>query len=94
MKKLYLLSQNVNNGYDTYDSCVVCATSEDEARTTNPGGFRKWHDGTWWFQFTDGKEEKGEDHTWCLPDDVKVEEIGEANDDVALGVVCASFNAG
>jgi hypothetical protein len=33
---LYLLSQNVNTGYDTYDSCVVCAKNEDEARTLGP----------------------------------------------------------
>lgn len=30
--KLYLISQNVNNGYDTYDSAVVCAETEEEAR--------------------------------------------------------------
>ena len=23
--KIYLLSQDDNNGYDTYDSCIVCA---------------------------------------------------------------------
>ncbi len=33
---LYLLSQNVNDGYDTYDSCVVAAESSDEARTITP----------------------------------------------------------
>lgn len=27
---LYLLTQNVNRGYDTYASCVVCAESEEE----------------------------------------------------------------
>lgn len=30
--KLYLISQDVNNGYDTYDSAVVCAANEAEAR--------------------------------------------------------------
>ncbi len=36
---LYLLSQNVNDGYDTYDSCVVAAESADEARTITPSSF-------------------------------------------------------
>ena len=31
-KKLYKIWQNVNTGWDTYDSAVVCATSEYEAR--------------------------------------------------------------
>ena len=30
--KLYLLSQDDNNDYDTYDSIVVCAESEEDAR--------------------------------------------------------------
>lgn len=29
---LYLISQDVNNDYDTYDSAVVAAESEEEAR--------------------------------------------------------------
>lgn len=31
-KMLYLLSQDVNDGYDTYDSAVVCAMSEEDAK--------------------------------------------------------------
>jgi hypothetical protein len=34
--KLYLLSQNENNGYDTFDSIVVCAESESDAVTIHP----------------------------------------------------------
>jgi hypothetical protein len=30
----------VNNDYDTYDSAVVAAETEEEARNINPGG--KW----------------------------------------------------
>lgn len=33
---LYLLSQNINTGYDTYDSCVVAAKNEDSARHISP----------------------------------------------------------
>ena len=36
--KLYLISQDVNNDYDTYDSAVVAAESEEEARRIVPGG--------------------------------------------------------
>ena len=42
--KLWLLSQSVNNDYDTYDSCVVAAATENEARQTTPHGAS---DGTW-----------------------------------------------
>lgn len=34
--KLYLLTQSVNNGYDTYDSCVVAAKSSKHAKTLGP----------------------------------------------------------
>lgn len=39
--RLYLLKQNVNNDYDTFDSCVVAAKSADEARLISPD---KWPD--------------------------------------------------
>lgn len=34
---LYKIWQNVNNDYDTYDSAVVAACGEDEARNIHPG---------------------------------------------------------
>ena len=34
--KLWLISQRVNNAYDTYDSAVVAAKDEDEARHICP----------------------------------------------------------
>jgi alkanesulfonate monooxygenase SsuD/methylene tetrahydromethanopterin reductase-like flavin-dependent oxidoreductase (luciferase family) len=34
--KLWLISQRANSDYDTYDSAVVAAETEDEARNTNP----------------------------------------------------------
>jgi len=33
---IYRLSQTVNNDYDTYDSAVVVAESEEAARETKP----------------------------------------------------------
>ena len=43
---LYLISQNVNNGYDTYNSAVVCAENEPDAASIHPGGTQPWGD-TW-----------------------------------------------
>lgn len=42
--KLWLLEQDEHNGYDTYDSLVVAAESEDEARAIHPDppGSRGW----------------------------------------------------
>ncbi len=84
---LYLISQNVNSGYDTYDSAVVCAESEERARFVNPDGSDDW----------DGKVVMCNDGTiwddWCNAEDVQVEYIGKAKEGVK-GVVCTSFNAG
>lgn len=33
---IYLLEQNAVTGVDTFDSCVVCAESEQEARMIDP----------------------------------------------------------
>ena len=34
--KLYLLEQKRRRGYDTYDSCVVCAENAQDAITIHP----------------------------------------------------------
>ena len=36
--KLWLISQEENTGWDTYDSIVVAAKTEEEARLINPVG--------------------------------------------------------
>lgn len=93
---LYLISQKVNTGYDTYDSAVVAAENEDQASKINPGGFRKWSEvyDSWMFLFSDGKEEPDGDETWCKPSDVTVYCIGQTNIYTTPQVICASFNAG
>ena len=35
--KLYVLSQDTNNNYDTFDSAVVAAKNETDARNTQVG---------------------------------------------------------
>jgi hypothetical protein len=89
---LYLISQTENNGYDTYDSAVVCAETEEEARNIDPASdFRsrflndlnitmKWVKDDW---------------SWASsPDKVDVKYLGVADPSIPKGVVCASFNAG
>jgi len=75
---LYKISQTDNDDWDTYDSAIVCAASEDDARQINPGG--RWNSSL--------------DGWCKSPDLVTVELLGTANDDIPAGVVLSSFNAG
>jgi len=80
---LYRISQDVNNDYNTYDSAVVCAESEEDAQMIHPDkDYSDW----------DGKCEPFFD--WCAAKDVKVEIIGIASRILPRGVVVASYNAG
>lgn len=40
--KIFKISQNVNNNYDTYSDAVVCAETEEEARNTEVGDENTW----------------------------------------------------
>lgn len=88
---LYLISQSVNTDYDTYDSAVVAAITEDRARRIHPGGDERdnWRE--------DGPEDQWTDWArgaWCsAPSQVKAELIGVAFQEHE-GVILASFNAG
>lgn len=82
---IYRISQTQNGGYDTYDSAVVCAPSEDVARNMNPSNGAVMTAKEWDNPFG----------TWCSrPDQVTVQLIGTANDSQHQGIVCSSFNAG
>ncbi len=79
--KLYLLSQNDNNNYDTYDSILVCAENEADARTIAPNGEPFVENERW--------------SSWAIKASaISCEEIGEANEKQTRGVIIASFNAG
>lgn len=80
--KLYLISQDKNTGWDTYDSAVVAAESEEQARMTHPSGKNNW----------DGEHEDW--GAWCASKYVNVKLIGTADNGTDAGVICASFNAG
>lgn len=79
---IYLLTQDVNVGWDTYDSAIVCAESEEEAVKIHPGG-----------DFFDTGWEWNAD--WVKnPSHVECKKIGVADESIEKGVVLASFNAG
>lgn len=87
---LYLIQQDVHNDYDTYDSAVVCADNEEEARRTHP-------DGRYDYAEPGGADnEKAEARwgTWAKKEYVKVQFIGLADVKIGRGVVISSFNAG
>jgi len=79
--KIFRLSQGENNGWDTYDSCVVCALDEKDAITIHPNGDEFKEKDTW--------------GGWAFHiNRIQCEEIGEANEYQERGVICSSFNAG
>jgi hypothetical protein len=98
---LYLISQTVNDDYDTFDSAVVAARDEEDARSIHPISS--------WLgmgniptvtqtarEAEEEKEKKGynSDDTWTTRENVKVRFLGICSPDVKRGVICASYNAG
>ena len=79
--KVYLLSQNENDNYDTYNAMVVCAEDEEQARHITPDDL-------------DFNTYTTRTH-WCSsPDKVTVTHIGEASSYYKEPtIVLASFNA-
>jgi hypothetical protein len=83
--KLFLISQDEHDDYDSFDSAVVAAPDEESARLMDPGG----ENGAFIEFSSDGYR------TWCSSaDKVTVKFLGDAAPGLPLGVVCASFNAG
>lgn len=79
--KLWLLTQNVNNGYDTHDGCVVAAKTEEAARQILPGEFMEWGSNS--------------THSWVrTPEEVTVQLLGNAVKGTESGLILGSFNAG
>ncbi len=44
---IYLIFQYENTGYNTYDTAVVIAESEEGARLTHPSGGEEWIEESW-----------------------------------------------
>lgn len=76
---LYLLTQNENSGYGTFDACIVCAESEEKAKQTLPAPIEHiWNTEEW----------------ASCPENVKCELIGLAKESIEEGVILASYNNG
>jgi len=80
--KLWLISQDTNNRYDTFDSAVVAADTKAEAKMMHPQTGEDIKPEPWLSAWVDD------------PEQVVCECIGEAKDGTQKGVICASFNAG
>jgi hypothetical protein len=95
---LWKLSQDENDGYDTYDSAVVVAKNEYEARLIHPTGDElQWDEKQWtWLWAPDESDYGGDMGGWAAPRDVKAVLVGDANSGILSDgdVVCASFHAG
>lgn len=83
---LYLISQSENDDYDSYESAVVAAESEDRAKMIHPRGDilteENLNKDTW-------------DYCWVSNiENVQVEFIGTAKDGTEEGVILASFHSG
>ena len=95
--KLWLISQNVNQNYDTYDSAVVAAETEEEARGIYPDNWdsdrKHWNGSSWLWHLEDGRVLDYSGWTWTSPDNVSVQFLADGYDG-EFGTVCASFNAG
>ena len=98
--KLYRIWQTVNNDYDTFDSAVVAAYAEEDARSIHP--ISSWlgmgNLPTVTQTAKEAKEEKekhgyNNDDTWTTREHVKVKLIGICSPRTKRGVICASYNA-
>lgn len=79
---LYLISQDANWDYDTFDAAIVAAKSKKEAQMIHPS--KKDWDGTASDRF----------ESWTSFENVSVKLIGTAKKGTPKGVILKSFNAG
>ncbi len=88
---IYKISQTKAFSYDTYDSAVVLAETEEQARRIHPGGTSYQNeDGLRWWEAQD-------DHVSWIPvlESVEVFYLGKyTGRPLASNIICASFNAG
>ena len=76
---IYLVEQDENIGYDTYNSFICVAIDKDNASKLNPDG------SGWGNSWT----------AWCgSPSDTAVTLIGKAKHNDEERIILASFNAG
>lgn len=86
--EIYKIWQEVNTGWDTYDSAIVLAYSKKDAKKIHPQGEIEV------FNKEAYTEDANWPDNWCFLEDVRVKQIGIATTGEAGQVVCASYNAG
>ena len=89
---IYLVSQNDNNDWDTFDSFVCYAPNEDEARRMLPdtGVLLKPYE----YWNNDGKH-NNKYSTWAMNiNAITVKLLGSNAEIKESGIILASFNAG
>ncbi len=102
---IYLISQDVNDGLDTYDSAIVVAKNITDAATIHPSEFvTHIKDNKWMGMFDeaahknpDNEYENDEVMSWLKVSEihkVKVELIGKADKSQGRGVIISSYNTG
>lgn len=97
--KLWLVKRKDPIGYDQYDSMVVAAETEEEARLTHPSGYLKaekvgaYYKWFWDMPLSNLNGKPYTNDTWGNVKDLSVEYLGTTDRDIK-GVVLASFNAG
>lgn len=83
--KLYKIYRDNKIDWDTYDSAIVCAIDEYDARRIHPDKED--------VESVDDIEKDGYDN-WTTLEHVQVAYIGEAKEGIERGVILASYNAG
>lgn len=94
---LYLLTQRVNNNYDTYDSLLVAAPDPETAKKIYPSTGTYWDEDreAWGSMVLSEFRYVGNYGTWAYrPDQVEAELIGIAVEGTEQGIILGSFNAG
>lgn len=85
---LYLLIQDVNTNSKYFDSCVVCAENEYEAKRIHPNGIYYWN-----AYYLSKKKVLEWNKTWTSDfDRIDCLFLGRAEMHVKEGVLCSSFN--
>ena len=102
--KLYKVSRTDRLNYDQFDSMVVIAIDENDARTKHPDGESYLKDNIWYrmkldYSTREIKEMRDNRGTWVQGGYIgtlQVDYLGEAANDIVSfnGVILASFNAG
>lgn len=103
--QLYLLTQKERTGYDTFDSCIVAAFNEEDAKKIHPFLHKfDWYclpfeDMDYVEQMDDPEyvyKEQWKTRTWAsCPENVECQYLGLAGKDIIPNsVIGSSYNAG